>query len=215
MSHNADHDAAAESGLSRRTLLAGLGAAALAAPAVAATAAPAAGAMASGGPDVPPAAPVAPVAPVADEAVTADYFEALRALQRAHNRLLDTVCDELQRAGCDDLSGAEGLLLLNIAEVNGDRRLLRTYAGTWNNCRAMMSRLAKRGYVTWTDRDRSTRIELTARGQEAVATVLAGLTRQTRSVHYLSGVSHGELGDARQTLARLDRFWTDTILYRL
>jgi DNA-binding MarR family transcriptional regulator len=62
---------------------------------------------------------------------------------------------------------------------------------------------------------RSVRISLTEKGEE-VHKIVAGLyEKHARTVEQIGGVSIDDFARMNQSLARLERFWTDQIKYRL
>jgi DNA-binding MarR family transcriptional regulator len=62
---------------------------------------------------------------------------------------------------------------------------------------------------------RSVRIKLTERGREVRTIVDALYQKHVRTVEQLGGISSEEFATLNKALHRLERFWTDQILYRL
>ena len=62
---------------------------------------------------------------------------------------------------------------------------------------------------------RSVRVRLTAKGQAIRNRVDALYDRQLRAVEQVAGLGADELERINKSLARLERYWTDQILYRL
>jgi DNA-binding MarR family transcriptional regulator len=147
------------------------------------------------------------------------YLEALTLVERLHRRLLDVIKDEFDRRGRADINAVQALLLFNV----GDRELtageLRTrgyYLGS--NVSYNLKKLVETGFLdhqrSRVDR-RSVRIKLTQKGRE-VRDIVTGLyQKHLRSVEQVGGVSADELVVMNKALHRLERFWTDQILYRL
>ena len=195
--------------LSRRTLLAGMGVASLY---------PATEAEASRQPtasDAPPET-VLP-ASVSHESLEVCYFDMLHLLQRVHTRLLDVVADEFLRQGRTDLSAPEAVLLFTVAERGGPSCDPGMLGGLSNPepKRAMLNDLGRRGFLRVATRHRPVHVALTEEGRQAADLVKACFARQASSIRPLSGVNAADLTAAHATLARLDRFWTDVVLYRL
>jgi DNA-binding MarR family transcriptional regulator len=62
---------------------------------------------------------------------------------------------------------------------------------------------------------RSVRVSLTEKGQE-VAKIVDGLyERHIRSIEQIGGIASSDFQNLNRSLQRLERFWTDQILYRL
>src|SRR2546430_7656269 len=62
---------------------------------------------------------------------------------------------------------------------------------------------------------RSVRIRLTAQGQEIRKIVDALYQKHVKTVEQVVGISNEEFATLNKSLHRLERFWTDQILYRL
>jgi hypothetical protein len=59
------------------------------------------------------------------------------------------------------------------------------------------------------------RIRLTAKGHEVYDIVEALCQKHARTVEQVGGVNADEFGTLNKLLQRLERFWTDQIIYRL
>jgi DNA-binding MarR family transcriptional regulator len=147
------------------------------------------------------------------------YLEALTLVERLHRRLLDVLKDEFDRRGRADINAVQALLLYNI----GDRELtageLRTrgyYLGS--NVSYNLKKLVELGFLdhqrSRIDR-RSVRIRLTDKGREVRDIVGALYQKHVRTVEQVGGIDAREFGALNKALHRLERFWTDQILYRL
>ena len=147
------------------------------------------------------------------------YLEALTLVERLHRRLLDVIKDEFDRVGRDDVNSVQALLLFNIggAELTaGELRTRGYYLGS--NVSYNLKKLVEGGYVkherSRIDR-RSVRVSLTDKGRE-VATIVDRLyERQLRSIEQVGGIGAVDFKTLNKSLQRLERFWTDQILYRL
>jgi DNA-binding MarR family transcriptional regulator len=62
---------------------------------------------------------------------------------------------------------------------------------------------------------RSVRIKLTEKGKEVRNIVDALYQKHVRTVEQVGGISVDEFSTLNKSLHRLERFWTDQILYRL
>jgi DNA-binding MarR family transcriptional regulator len=62
---------------------------------------------------------------------------------------------------------------------------------------------------------RSVRVSLTDKGQDVANVVAALYERHIRSIDQIGGISAGDFQSLNRSLQRLERFWTDQILYRL
>lgn len=147
------------------------------------------------------------------------YLEALTLVERLHRRLLDVIKDEFDRRGRSDVNSVQALLLYNIGDKEltaGELRTRGYYLGS--NVSYNVKKLVEMGYLhharSRVDR-RSVRISLTERGRE-VHDIVGGLyEKHVATVEQIGGVSGEEFRKVNQALARLERFWTDQIKYRL
>lgn len=147
------------------------------------------------------------------------YMEALQLVERLHRRLLDVIKDEFDRNGRTDINAIQALLMFNIGEAEltaGELRSRGYYLGS--NVSYNLKKLVELGFVhhrrSKVDR-RSVRISLTEKGQE-VADIVAGLyDRHIGSIEQVGGISASEFQNMNRALQRLDRFWNDTIAYRM
>jgi len=147
------------------------------------------------------------------------YLEALTLVERLHRRLLDVIKDEFDRRGRADINAVQALLLYNIGDKEltaGELRTRGYYLGS--NVSYNLKKLVEMGYLdhqrSRVDR-RSVRIRRTAKGQE-VRDIIEGLyQKHVRTVEQVGGINADEFSTLNKSLHRLERFWTDQILYRL
>ncbi|MCA0257322.1 MAG: MarR family winged helix-turn-helix transcriptional regulator [Proteobacteria bacterium] len=159
------------------------------------------------------------VRPVEEEAIRSLYLESLHLVERLHRRLLDVIKDEFDRQGRSDVNAVQALLLFNIGNAEltaGELRSRGFYLGS--NVSYNVKKLVdldlinhKRSRV---DR-RSVRISLTEKGQEIAETVARLYERHVGSIQKVGGIGEGEFAEMNKLLQRLDRFWNDTIAYRM
>ena len=159
------------------------------------------------------------VRPVEEEAIRSLYLESLHLVERLHRRLLDVIKDEFDRQGRSDVNAVQALLLFNIGNAEltaGELRSRGFYLGS--NVSYNVKKLVdldlinhKRSRV---DR-RSVRISLTEKGQEIAETVARLYERHVGSIQKVGGIGEGEFNQMNKLLQRLDRFWNDSIMYRL
>jgi DNA-binding MarR family transcriptional regulator len=151
--------------------------------------------------------------------VTPVYLEALSMVERLHRRLLDVIKDEFDRRGRSDVNAVQALLLYNIGDKEltaGELRTRGYYLGS--NVSYNVKKMVEMGYLhharSRIDR-RSVRISLTDKGEE-VHKIVAGLyEKHALTVEQIGGVAVEDFVRMNQSLARLERFWTDQIKYRL
>ncbi len=147
------------------------------------------------------------------------YLDALTLVERLHRRLLDVIKDEFDRMGRSDVNSVQALLLFNIGDAEltaGELRSRGYYLGS--NVSYNLKKLVDAGYIhhqrSRVDR-RSVRVSLTEKGQ-AVATIVNDLyDRHINSIEKVGGVTPDDFHLLNRSLQRLERFWTDQILYRL
>ena len=147
------------------------------------------------------------------------YLEALTLVERLHRRLLDVIKDEFDRRGRADINSVQALLLYNIGDKEltaGELRTRGYYLGS--NVSYNLKKLVELGFLdhqrSRVDR-RSVRIRLTAQGQEIRRIVDALYQKHVKTVEQVGGISSEEFATLNKSLHRLERFWTDQILYRL
>ena len=160
-----------------------------------------------------------PVRREVDSSAKPHYLEALHLVERLHRRLLDVIKDEFERRGRDDVNSVQALLLYNIGDKELTASELRTrgyYLGS--NVSYNVKKLVEMGYLhharSRVDR-RSVRIKLTEKGREVRDIVDALYHKHVRTVEQVGGIASDEFATLNKSLHRLERFWTDQILYRL
>lgn len=147
------------------------------------------------------------------------YLEALTFVERLHRRLLDIIKDEFDRHGRNDVNPVQALLLYNIGDSEltaGELRSRGYYLGS--NVSYNLKKLVDGGFIhherSESDR-RSVRVKLTEKGREVHDVLAALYRRHLGSLEQVGGLGHDELAGVNVALQRLERFWTDQILYRL
>jgi DNA-binding MarR family transcriptional regulator len=147
------------------------------------------------------------------------YHEALTLVERLHRRLLDVIKDEFDRRGRSDINSVQALLLYNIGDKEltaGELRTRGYYLGS--NVSYNLKKLVEMEFLdhqrSRVDR-RSVRIKLTAKGQEVRDIVDTLYQKHVRTVEQVGGINADEFATLNKSLHRLERFWTDQILYRL
>jgi DNA-binding MarR family transcriptional regulator len=147
------------------------------------------------------------------------YLETLTLVERLHRRLLDVIKDEFDRQGRADINAVQALLLYNIGEKDltaGELRTRGYYLGS--NVSYNLKKLVEMGFLdhqrSRVDR-RSVRIKLTDKGREVRDIVEMLYQKHVGSVAQVGGINSDEFSTLNKSLQRLERFWTDQILYRL
>ena len=147
------------------------------------------------------------------------YLETLTLIERLHRRLLDVIKDEFDRKGRADINAVQALLLFNIGDKELSAGELRTrgyYIGS--NVSYNLKKLVEIGFLdhqrSRVDR-RSVRVKLTENGRQVHETVRALYEKHVRTVEQVGGITAHEFAGLNKSLHRLERFWTDQILYRL
>jgi DNA-binding MarR family transcriptional regulator len=147
------------------------------------------------------------------------YLEALTLVERLHRRLLDVIKDEFDRRSRADINSVQALLLYNIGDKEltaGELRTRGYYLGS--NVSYNLKKLVEMGFLdhqrSRVDR-RSVRIKLTDKGREVRDIVDTLYQKHVRTVEQVGGINSDEFTTLNKSLHRLERFWTDQILYRL
>ncbi|MEZ5872627.1 MAG: MarR family winged helix-turn-helix transcriptional regulator [Nitratireductor sp.] len=151
--------------------------------------------------------------------IKTQYLETLTLVERLHRRLLDVIKDEFDRQGRSDLNAVQALLLYNIGNSEltaGELRTRGYYLGS--NVSYNLKKLVDMGFIhhqrSRVDR-RSVRVSLTDEGQKIANIVEKLYHRQIATVEQVGGINPDEFARMNKSLQRLERFWTDQILYRL
>src|SRR6476620_5668705 len=164
------------------------------------------------------------VEPAADREARLDnvrppYLEAVTLVERLHRRLLDVIKDEFDRRSRADINSVQALLLYNIGDKEltaGELRTRGYYLGS--NVSYNLKKLVEMEFLdhqrSRVDR-RSVRIRLTEKGREVRDIVESLYQKHVRTVEQVGGINSDEFATLNKSLHRLERFWTDQILYRL
>jgi len=155
----------------------------------------------------------------AGAAVRPHYLESLKLVERLHRCLLDVVKDEFERRKRDDVNAIQALLIYNIGDQELSASELRArgyYLGS--NVSYNVKKLVDIGYLhhhrSRIDR-RAVRISLTEKGREVHDIVKKLYEKHVGVIEHLGGVSIDDFQRMNHALARLERFWSDQIKYRL
>ncbi len=147
------------------------------------------------------------------------YLEALTLVERLHRRLLDVIKDEFDRRSRAEINSVQALLLYNVGDKEltaGELRTRGYYLGS--NVSYNLKKLVEMGFLdhqrAGIDR-RSVRIKLTEKGRKVRDIVEALYQKHVRTVEQVGGINTEEFSSLNKALHRLERFWTDQILYRL
>jgi DNA-binding MarR family transcriptional regulator len=147
------------------------------------------------------------------------YIESLTLVERLHRRLLDVIKDEFDRRGRSDVNSVQALLLFNIGDKEltaGELRTRGYYLGS--NVSYNVKKLVETGYLhharSRVDR-RAVRISLTEKGKSIHQVIAQLYEKHVTTVEQIGGITADEFQRLNLSLARLERFWTDQIRYRL
>ena len=153
------------------------------------------------------------------DSIREPYLQAMTLVERLHRRLLDVIKDEFDRRGRSDINAVQALLVYSISNQElciGELRTRGYYHGT--NVSYNLKKLVETGFVeqerSRADR-RSVRIKLTTKGREVYEIIEELCGKHVRTVGQTGGVDAGEFATLNKLMHRLERFWTDQIVYRL
>lgn len=154
-----------------------------------------------------------------DPSFSSEYVQALQLIERLHRLLLDVIKNEFDRVGGGDLNSVQALLLYNMGDKEltaGELKSRGYYLGS--NVSYNLKKLVEMGYIDYersdTDR-RSVRVSLSAKGRAAAEVIKNLYERQLGSVEAVAQISSDDFRDLNRALARLERYWTDQIRFRL
>jgi DNA-binding MarR family transcriptional regulator len=148
-----------------------------------------------------------------------EYQRALSLVERLHRQLLDVVKDDLDRAGHDDLTPVQALLIYNIGDSEwsaGELKSRGFYLGS--NVSYNLKKLHDLGYVESgksVHDKRQIRLKLTENGAALRAQLSSMFARHAATLRPVGGVETPDLVASNKTLTRLERFWADQIRFRL
>ena len=151
--------------------------------------------------------------------IHATYLGSLNLIERLHRRLLDVIKDEFDRRSRADITPIQALLLFNIGEreVTVTELCARGYY-LGSNVSHNLKKLIELGFIdrrrSRTDL-RSVRLSLTESGQEVHDIIARLYEKHVRTVEPIGGISADGFSRLNHALHRLERFWTDQILYQL
>jgi len=147
------------------------------------------------------------------------YLRALTLVERSHRRLLDVIKEEFDRRGRTDINPVQALIVYNIGDQQlcaGELRTRGYYLGT--NATYNLKKLVQLGLLeqqrSRIDR-RSVHIKLTPKGREVCEIVETLCLKHACTVEQVGGVNADELATLNKLLHRLERFWTDQIIYQM
>lgn len=148
-----------------------------------------------------------------------EYHRALSLVERLHRQLLDVVKDDLDRAGHDDLTPVQALLIYNIGDAEwsaGELKSRGFYLGS--NVSYNLKKLHDLGYVESgksVHDKRQIRLRLTDEGKALREQLSSMFSRHAATLRPVGGVETPDLQASNKTLSRLERFWADQIRFRL
>ncbi len=147
------------------------------------------------------------------------YLDAINLIERAHRNLLEVVKDDFERAGQDDMNPVQALMLFHMgsAEMSaGELRSRGHYLGS--NVSYNLKKLVEAGYIDHkrckSDK-RAVRVKLTPKGMEIADRVAALFTRQSGMIATMGELTHDEMANMNIGLQRIERFWSDSVRFRL
>ncbi len=147
------------------------------------------------------------------------YLESLNLIERLHRRLLDVIKDDFERTGDKEVNPVQALLLFNISDAEltaGELKTRGHYQGS--NVSYNLKKLVEAGYVNHersASDKRSVRVSLTEKGRIIRSRVDQLYNRQLQAIEEVVGIAPDEFDRINKALSRLERYWTDQILYRL
>ena len=121
--------------------------------------------------------------------------------------------------GRSDVNSVQALLLYNIADKEltaGELRTRGYYLGS--NVSYNVKKLVEMGFLHHARSRiarRALRISLTPKGRDVHDAVAGLYDKHVATVEQIGGISCDEFTKLNQSIARLERFWTDQVRYRL
>jgi DNA-binding MarR family transcriptional regulator len=147
------------------------------------------------------------------------YRDVLNAIERFHCRRLDIIKDELKQRGRVDINPVQAVLIYDIAEQELTASELRKRGcSLQSNMSYNVKKLIDMGLIEHQRSaadQRSVRIKLTEAGRDVFEIVEALYAKHLRNIEKNAATDAVEFEVINKTLRRLERFWTDQVLYRL
>lgn len=145
------------------------------------------------------------------------YLDMIALVERRHRQFLEAVALELEVNGVRDINGVQAMILYNVGKMDfemsvGELTQRGCYLGS--NVSYNLKKLVTHGYIKQErsphDR-RSIRIRLTEKGLALRDKLDAMCQRHVSAPSRHGAPSDGELIEARDTLRRLERFWSQSV----
>lgn len=154
-----------------------------------------------------------------DVASVPTYVELLRVLERAHRQLLETVSAELERSEVTDVNAVQALLLYHMGEEPLTAAEIKTsgrYLGS--NVTYNLRKLIEAGRLVESRGPNgrgAPRFSPTEAGSQIRALVEGLFERQSSSLKPLCAMGEADVQQASAALAKLERYWTDQVRFRM
>jgi DNA-binding MarR family transcriptional regulator len=152
-----------------------------------------------------------------DKGFITGYLEALALVERLHRLLLDVIKDEFERVNMLEINAVQALLLFNIGDnevTAGELKSRGYYQGS--NVSYNLKKLVEMGYMHHQrceiDR-RSVRVKLTQKGRDVHDIVSQLFERHAEGLQDKGVLGPEGLIEITGALKRMERYWTDQILY--
>ena len=152
-----------------------------------------------------------------DKGFITGYLEALALVERLHRLLLDVIKDEFERVNMLEINAVQALLLFNIGDnevTAGELKSRGYYQGS--NVSYNLKKLGEMGYMHHQrceiDR-RSVRVKLTQKGRDVHDIVSQLFERHAEGLQDKGVLGPEGLIEITGALKRMERYWTDQILY--
>jgi len=157
--------------------------------------------------------------PAADQAEVPTYVDLLRGLERAHRQMHETVSSELDREEIADVNAVQALLLYHLTEEPLTAAEIKTsgrYLGS--NVTYNLRKLIDAGRLTETrprDGKGPPRFSPTPSGQAVREIVGRLFDRQAEALKPVCSMTDADVRQSTAALAKLERYWTDQVRFRL
>jgi DNA-binding MarR family transcriptional regulator len=152
-----------------------------------------------------------------DKGFITGYLEALALVERLRRLLLDVIKDEFERVNMLEINAVQALLLFNIGDnevTAGELKSRGYYQGS--NVSYNLKKLVEMGYMHHQrceiDR-RSVRVKLTQKGRDVHDIVSQLFERHAEGLQDKGVLGPEGLIEITGALKRMERYWTDQILY--
>jgi DNA-binding MarR family transcriptional regulator len=155
-------------------------------------------------------------APAPGTAPLAGYVSLLHALERAQRQLHETVGAELQRAGVEEVTAVQALLIFHLGDAElSAAEIMHSGRYLGSNVSYNLKKLTESGWMNARRDEGAPRFSVTDAGRSVQAKLWALFERQRDALQPVCALDADAVLAAETALKKLERYWLDQVRYRL